>query len=76
MNKRQVKGIIKIGLYAISGILLLCFCVFSIVDCVRYDEMLTSAPLELVLFVRAIEFLLPALLAFGGALLLRKFNKK
>ncbi len=64
----------EIVLYICSAILLACFAIFFILDCVRYSEA-WSAPLEVALLLRAVEFLLPALLAFGGALLFKKINK-
>ncbi len=71
----KIKFILQRSLYILSGILFGCFAIFFIIDCVRYNDA-WSAPLEVALLLRAVEFLLPSLLAFCGAFLFKKLNKK
>ena len=59
-------------LYAISALLVLGFAIHTIVDAVRYDSMLTSFPFYAFVIVHAVEYLLPSLIVFIAALIVKK----
>ncbi len=75
MKKQKVKSFFCILLYVLSGLLTVCFAVTFSIDWIGYAESFTSAPLYAILLVRVMEFLLPALLSLGAALLFQKLNK-
>lgn len=62
-------------LYAVSLLLAAGFCVLVIVDAVRYNDMLTSFPFRAFVLAHAVECLLPALVVFAAARILRKHCK-
>ena len=59
-------------LYAISALLVLGFVIHTIVDACRYDSMLTSFPFYAFIIVHAVEYLLPSLIVFIAALIVKK----
>ena len=59
-------------LYGVSLFLVVGFCVFLVVDGVRYNSVLTSFPFRVFVLVRVVECLLPALVVFVAARILRK----
>ncbi len=72
MNKKVVYWI----LYGVAIAFALAFAVVFTVDCVRYDGISTSAPLDAILLLRALEFLLPSLIALGIGLFVKYYKKK
>lgn len=63
--------------FAAAILLLAGFCIGLGVDLAGYDPMADSAPFAVCALVRALEFLLPGLIAFCAALVLRrKFGKE
>ena len=65
-------------LYAVSALLVLGFAIHTIVDGCRYNSMLTSFPFYAFVLVRAIEYLVPSIIVFIVALIVKKkfVNKK
>ena len=63
-------------LYFVSGLLVLGFAIRTVADWVQYNDAVTSAPFGTFVLVRAVEFLLPAVLIFIAAVLIRKKSKK
>ena len=65
-------------LFGISALLVLGFAIHTIVDACRYDSMLTSFPFYAFIIARAVEYLVPSLIVFLAALIVRKklTNKK
>lgn len=61
--------------YAISIILLLCFIVKTIMDGIRYDSIVGSAPFEVYILVNAIYFVLPAVISFVVGWLINRKSK-
>ena len=59
-------------LYAISALLVLGFAIHTIVDACRYDSMLTSFPFYAVVLVNAVTYLVPSLIVFIVALIVKK----
>ena len=59
-------------LYVVSALLALGFGIHTIVDACRYNNMLTSFPFYTYLIVRAIEYLVPSLVVFIVALIVKK----
>ena len=59
-------------LYVISALLVLGFAIHTIVDACRYDSMLTSFPFYAFVIVHAVEYLLPSLIVFIAALIVKK----
>ena len=59
-------------LYVISALLVLGFAIHTIVDACRYDSMLTSFPFYAFIIVHAVEYLLPSLIVFIAALIVKK----
>ena len=59
-------------LYAISALFVLGFAIHTIVDACRYDSMLTSFPFYAFLLVNAVTYLVPSLLVFIVALIVKK----
>ena len=59
-------------LYVISALLVLGFAIHTIVDACRYDSMLTSFPFYAFIIVHAVEYLLPSLIVFVAALIVKK----
>ena len=63
-------------LFGISALLALGFAIHTIVDACRYDSMLTSFPFYAFIIVRAVEYLVPALIVFVvGLICKKKFTK-
>ena len=59
-------------LYAVSALLVLGFAIHTIVDGCRYNSMLTSFPFYAFVIVHAVEYLLPSLIVFIAALIVKK----
>ena len=59
-------------LYVISALLVLGFAIHTIVDACRYDSMLTSFPFYAFVIVHAVEYLLPSIIVFVVALIVKK----
>lgn len=59
-------------LFIISALLILGFAIHTIVDACRYDSMLTSFPFYAFVIVHAVEYLLPSLIVFIAALIVKK----
>ena len=59
-------------LFIISALLILGFAIHTIVDAYRYDSMLTSFPFYAFVIVHAVEYLLPSLIVFIAALIVKK----
>ena len=59
-------------LYAISALLVLGFAIHTIVDACRYDSMLTSFPFYVFVIGHAVVYLVPSLIVFIAALILKK----
>ena len=66
------KTIIHKFLYAISALLVLGFAIHTIVDAYRYDSMLTSFPFYAFLLINAVTYLVPSLIVFFVALIVKK----
>lgn len=65
-------------LYAVSVLLVLGFAIHTIVDACRYNSMLTSFPFYAFILVHVIEYLVPGIIVFIVALIVKKkvANKK
>lgn len=59
-------------LYIVSALLILGFAVHTIVDACRYDSMLTSFPFYTFIIVHAIEYLVPSIIVYIVALIVKK----
>lgn len=59
-------------LYAVTALLVLGFAIHTIVDAVRYDSMLTSFPFYAFLLVNAAIYLVPSIIVFIVALIVKK----
>ena len=59
-------------LYAVSALLILGFAIHTIVDGCRYNSMLTSFPFYAFVLVHAIEYLVPSIIVFIVALIVKK----
>ena len=59
-------------LYAISALLALGFAIHTIVDACRYDSMLTSFPFYAFVIGHAVVYLVPSLIVFVAALVVKK----
>lgn len=59
-------------LYGISTLLVLGFAIHTIVDACRYDSMLTSFPFYAFVLVHAVEYLVPSIIVFIVALIVKK----
>ena len=59
-------------LYAVAALLVLGFAIHTTVDAVRYDSMLTSFPFYAFLLVNAAIYLVPSLIVFITALIVKK----
>lgn len=59
-------------LYAVSALLILGFAIHTIVDGCRYNSMLTSFPFYAFVLVRAIEYLVPSIIVFIVAVIVKK----
>jgi hypothetical protein len=57
------KSLIKKVLYIISIILIICFIVFTLIDYSKYNESY-SAPFSAYIFIRCLEFILPSIIVF------------
>lgn len=63
-------------MWTVSALLILTFAIRLFIDYRKYDPIANSAPFDTYILVRAIEFLLPSLLAFIlGKLFKKKYNK-
>ena len=64
-------------LYGAAGLMVIGFAIHTLVDYLRYDHLLNSAPFRLWIYVNAIYWLIPALLAFlAGIIAHKKLSKK
>ena len=64
-------------LYGAAGLMVLGFCIHTLVDYWRYDPLSNSAPFRLWIYVNGLLWLIPALLAFlAGFVANKKINKK
>lgn len=70
-----MKKIIVKVLYILSLLLVAAFAVVIIIDAISYNSMMTSAPFYVFVLVAAIEFLLPALLVFIVAKIIKRTQK-
>lgn len=70
-NTKTCKIICKI-LYAVSIVLAAVFVVSTIVDRYNYDNVLSSAPFYAAVLARAVEFLLPGVIALAAAVIIDK----
>ena len=68
MKKKNIHKFI----FIISALLILGFAIHTIVDAYRYDSMLTSFPFYAFVIVHAVEYLLPSLIVFIAALIVKK----
>ncbi len=59
-------------LYAVSALLVLGFAIHTIVDGCRYSSMLTSFPFYAFVLVHVIEYLVPSIIVFIVALIVKK----
>ena len=59
-------------LYAVSALMALGFVIHTIVDAFRYDSMLTSFPFHAFVLGHAVVYLVPSLVAFIVALIVKK----
>ena len=59
-------------LYAVSALLALGFVIHTIVDAIRYDSMLTSFPFYAFVLGHAVVYLVPSLVVFIAALIVKK----
>ena len=59
-------------LYTISALLVLGFVIHIIVDACRYDSMLTSFPFYVFVLGHAVVYLVPSLIVFIAALIVKK----
>ena len=59
-------------LYAVAALLVLGFAIHTIVDAVRYDSTLTSFPFYAFVIAHAVVYLLPSLIIFIAALIVKK----
>jgi uncharacterized membrane protein len=59
-------------LYAISALLTLGFVIHTIIDACRYDSMLTSFPFYAFVIGHAVVYLVPSLIVFVAALVVKK----
>ena len=59
-------------LFLISGLLVLGFIIRLVVDYIKYDPNMTSAPFYTYIIIRALEFLILAIIIFVIGLFLRK----
>lgn len=63
-------------LFAIAGLLLVGFCIRLGADYLQYSVTLNSAPFSVFVLVRALEFLLPAVIALIAGLIVKKKASK
>ena len=64
-------------LYAVSALLILCFAVFFGVDIYHYNtRFMGSAPLYAYALIRAVEFIVPSIIVFVVALIVKLIVKK
>lgn len=59
-------------LYAVSALLVLGFAIHTIVDGCRYNSMLTSFPFYAFVLVHAIEYIVPSIIVFIVAIIVKK----
>lgn len=72
MKKKNVHKL----LYAVSVLLLLGFCIRVVADYLQYSSSLNSAPFYLWILARVIEFIVPGMIAFIAAGLVKKKYEK
>ena len=63
-------------LYGASALMVLGFCIHTLVDYCRYNDTLNSAPFYIWVCVNAMYWLIPALLAFLSGLIVGKKEKR
>ena len=80
MQEKRRKGMKRRAVvricYVISLALLLCFVVKTIVDGVRYSNVLTSAPFYVYILLNALYFVLPAVISFVVGWLINRKSKQ
>ena len=59
-------------MYAVSALLALGFAIHTIVDACRYDSRLTSFPFYAFVIGHAVVYLIPSLIVFVAALVVKK----
>lgn len=59
-------------LYGASALLALGFAIHTIIDACRYDSMLTSFPFYAFVIAHAVVYLVPSLIVFAVALIVKK----
>ena len=59
-------------LYAVSALMALGFVIHTIIDAFRYDSMLTSFPFYAFVLGHAVVYLVPSLVVFIAALIVKK----
>lgn len=59
-------------LYGASALLALGFAINTIIDACRYDSMLTSFPFYAFVIAHAVVYLVPSLIVFAVALIVKK----
>lgn len=59
-------------LYAVSAFMALGFVIHTVIDMCRYNSMLTSFPLYAFVIVHAIVYLVPSIIIFIAALIVKK----
>lgn len=74
--KRTIKENIYKILYVVSILLVVGFTIRFGVDIFRYDSYNSSAPLYAYALVRTVEFIVPSIICFVVALIVRKRHKK
>lgn len=63
-------------LYAVSASLIVCFVIILGIDYFKYDEFNNSAPFYVFTLVRILEFILPSIIIFIIAKVLKKKHSK
>lgn len=58
--------------FAATIVLLLCFAGFTIADYIHYDDMVNSAPFDVFILIRGIQFVIPAAITFIVSIILKK----
>lgn len=59
-------------LFAVSGLLVVGFIIRVIADYIQYDLIATSFPFYATLLLRSVEFILPCIITFVIAIILKK----
>ena len=72
MKKEMISKI----LFVLSIVLVVCFIIAIIIDYANYDSLTNSAPFEVDILLRAIEFIFPSTIIYIIASILRKKSQK